>query len=317
MLTNSAFQDALSTIEPLIREKQKLPRKFSLSVKKRFNHSSLIDLYVNSFPHVDREFWIKKIESGNLKLDNKIATPDQKVKAGQITSHWVDPKPEPQVNWNIELVHASKDYWVINKPSPLPVHAGGRYLHHSLTNVLKLAFPERNFHLINRLDANTTGIVLVALNKDIANTLANQFKHRDVKKTYLALIEGFPIQSEFKSTQSISKTKTPAGGRTLDGGNNSLTTFKVLKTFFQHTLLEVTPHSGHTNQIRLHLAGLRLPIVGDLGYKNPEYFESNPLTYSKDQLFLHAWKLEFTDPISYERKLFTAPPNAKWTPFIP
>jgi 23S rRNA pseudouridine1911/1915/1917 synthase len=211
---------------------------------------------------------------------------------------------------------ATENFWVINKPSPLPVHAGGRYLYNTLTNGLKIAFPNRSFHLVNRLDANTTGIVLVALNKVAATHLGKQFEHREVSKTYLALVEGTPTKTEFENSASISKNKTAAGGRELTSGNESLTLFKVLSSKGNRSLLQVKPHSGHTNQIRLHLAGLNHPIQGDLGYKNPKYFKSHPLTYPTDSLFLHAWKLKFWDPFDHSEIKVISAPNKKWEDYL-
>ena len=316
MISILEFDHALKSIPNLIAQESNSPRIFTLSVKKRFDKYTLLDLYSESFPHVNRDFWKHKIESGNLLLNKKETTPNQIVRAGQITQHTVAAKEEPNVNWNIELIHASTNYWVVNKPSPLPVHSGGRYLHNTLTNGLKLAFPDLTFHLINRLDANTTGIVLIALNKKYANLLSKQFENRKVTKNYLALVEGFSDHSIFECSSSISKEKTPAGGRTLVEGNNSQTNFKVLKELKNYSLLQVQPHSGHTNQIRLHLASLKLPIVGDLGYKKPDYFKNNPLTYPTDTLFLHAWKLKFEDPETLKTVEFMASPNSKWQKYL-
>lgn len=293
------------------------PRIFSLSIKKKFHQKTLLEVYQTSFPHVDSHFWEEKITSGNLTLDGKQTTPNQRVNAGQISQHTVAAKPEPEVNYMCQLMHTNDNFWVINKPAPLPVHAGGRYQHNTLTQLLKLAFPERSFHLINRLDANTTGIVLVALNKKAAQNLTKQFENRSVTKTYLALVEGEVIPSKFDSSFSISKEKTSAGGRKIDYGKEAFTSFETIQTWPKHTLLKVVPRSGRTNQIRLHLANEKHPIVGDLGYANPSYFESNPLTYPTDSLYLHAWKLKFTDPGTDLKVEFIAPPNKKWQEFLP
>lgn len=316
MITASEFKNALLPLPLIIAEKNKEPRLFQLSVKKRFDGHSLIDVYTTSFPHKTREFWTQKITSQNLVVDGKPATPDDILRAGQITQHAVAAKDEPEVNWDIELIASTENYWVLSKPSPLPVHAGGRYLYNTLTQGLQLAFPGRSFHLINRLDANTTGIVLVALNKNVANALSKQFENRTVTKTYLALVEGIPIHNHFTSLKGISKTKTPAGGRELVDEPGSKTDFELLHSFSEYSVLKVCPHSGHTNQIRLHLAGLNLPIVGDLGYKKPTYFKTNPLTYPSDSLFLHAWKLAFSDPITQQQKEVCSPPNEKWHSFL-
>jgi 23S rRNA pseudouridine1911/1915/1917 synthase len=316
MISNSSFQAALNEAVQKKSEKLDQPRVFTLSIKKRFDGFKLLDVYAQSFPHVQESFWKSKIESGNLTLDNKKVIPTHIVRAGQITKHTVTPKPEPIINTQIKLIAATTNYWVIDKPSPLPVHAGGRYQNNTLTQLLIDAFPNQKFHLINRLDANTTGIVLVALNKETAKNLGKQFENREVKKTYLALVEGSPINSEFSSTKSISKEKTPAGGRKLEEGQKSNTDFIVLSRFEHKSLLQVTPHSGRTNQIRLHLAGLQLPIVGDHGYKNPEYFKNNPLTYPEDTLYLHAWKLEFTHQVTLEKVQYVASPSKKWIDYL-
>lgn len=316
MIAPKDFKKALTSLPQLVSEKNKLPRVFKLSVKKRFDGFTLLELYAQSFPHVDRKFWLNKIDSGNVLVDDKPGKSNQILRAGQITQHSVAAKPEPKVNWDIELISATENYWVLSKPSPLPVHAGGRYLHNTLTAGLKLAFPDQSFHLINRLDANTTGLVLIALNKSTANHMSKQFENREVEKTYLAVVEGNPKQNTFTSEKGISKEKTPAGGRQLVEESDSKTDFELLETYKEEALLKVTPHSGHTNQIRLHLAGLHLPIKGDLGHKDPTYFQSNPLTYSEDSLFLHAWKLRFKDPETNKWNEVESHPNEKWDPYF-
>jgi RluA family pseudouridine synthase len=308
------FQTAIHNAVLQLKNPPSKPRLFSLSVKKKYNGFTILDLYVNSFPHVRSDFWNDKIKSGNLTVDNQVVAINYQLKAGQITQHSVPPKQEPSINTNIELVDCTDDYWVINKPSPLPIHAGGRYQNHTLTELLKKAFPQLSIHIINRLDANTTGLVLIALNKNSAQDFNLQFKNRKVTKTYLALVEGIPLQSKFSSNKSISTEKTAAGGREIGVGKASLTTFELQSKFKDLTLLKVTPSSGRTNQIRLHLSNEGLPIKGDLGYKNPEYFKNHPLTYPTDSLFLHSWKLRFI----YKGKetIHIAPPNEKWLEYL-
>ena len=187
--------------------------------------------FQSHFPHVEQEYWRAKILSGNLTLDGKCVSPLQKINAGQITQHSVPPKEEPKISFQIDLIAANNNYWVLNKPSPLPVHAGGRYEINTLTNILKLSFPNQPFYLINRLDANTTGLIVVALNKETAQNIGNQFKNREVNKTYLALVDNIPTNQYFESNSDISKSKTAAGGRKLEEGQESNTDFEVINTF--------------------------------------------------------------------------------------
>ncbi|MGB0391842.1 MAG: hypothetical protein ACPGD5_09740, partial [Salibacteraceae bacterium] len=92
------FKTALTQIGPVVNEQAKKPRTFTLSVKKKFENYSLLDLYTASFSHKERAYWSQKIESGNLVVDHQKVSPEYIVKPGQITSRTVPPKPEPKVS---------------------------------------------------------------------------------------------------------------------------------------------------------------------------------------------------------------------------
>ena len=128
----------------------------------------------------------------------------------------------------------------------------------------------------------------------------------------VALIE----KNDFTLNNDISKEITASGGREISvHGKNASTEIKVLKKLpkTDQTLLSVVPHSGRTNQIRIHLANMGHPIVGDIGYKDPAYFKNNPLTYSDNCLYLHAWKLAFF--YKNKKRSFTAKLPAKFSEY--
>jgi len=271
-------------------------KTYKLSVKKRFEGTTILDFYTQAMPSVSREVWEDKIESKNLTVAGKPVKTNHIVKAGEITQHTSQPIIESTVNTNIELLEWNNNFIIINKPAPLPMHSGGRFEHNTLSEILKIAFPKENFKLVHRIDANTTGIVVIAKNKVTANHLITQFKNQTVQKEYLALVEGIVPTETFTLNKSIGKEITASGGRKVnESGKIASTEFKVLKKYPKknQTLLSVIPQTGRTNQIRIHLANIGNPIVGDIGYKDKNYFKNNPLTYVDDCLFLHAWKLSF------------------------
>lgn len=292
-------------------------KTYKLSVKKRFDGLSILDFYCKAMPNIGHEIWKEKIESGILTIEGKPITIDRIVKTGEKTSHFTKPQIEPEVNMNIDLIEWNKDFIVINKPAPLPMHPGGRFDKNTLIEILKIAFPDENFKLVHRIDANTTGLVIIAKNSIAANEIIEQFKMQSIKKEYLVLVEGIISKKTFTLEEMISKKLTPAGGRKVSkDGKKASTYITVLQRYPEknQTLLSVVPHSGRTNQIRIHLANLGYPIVGDKGYKNSEYFKNNPLTYAEDCLFLHAWKLDFH--YNNENISFMAPVPAKFKAYI-
>lgn len=268
--------------------------RYKLSVKLKNDGLSLLELYSKSFPHVKIDVWIDKINAGLLTVNGQKCDPQFKLKAGWITENIVHGKTEPNINTDIQFIYEDNDILVLNKPAPLPMHPSGRFNRNSLTEILKSTFPKQTFKIVHRLDANTTGVIILAKNSNTANSISQQFQDNIIKKEYVALVEGLVERDTQFINKKISTDKTSSGGREIsDDGLESETKLTVLERDpnLNQTLLRVEPKNGRTNQIRLHLASINHSIVGDLGYKDEHYFKNNPLTYPDDSLFLHAHKI--------------------------
>ncbi len=292
----SEFSTKIKQVTSPLKGSMPTIKTYRLSVKKRFEGMTILDFYTQAMPSISRWVWEEKIISNNLTVAGKPVKINRIVKAGEVTQHTSQPIIEPPINTNIELLEWNNDFIIINKSAPLPMHPSGRFEHNTLIEILKNAFPKEDFKLTHRIDANTTGIVVIARNKETANNLITQFKNQTVQKEYLALVEGIVQTETFTLTKSIGKEITASGGRKVNkSGEVASTTINILKKYLKknQTLLSVIPHSGRTNQIRIHLANIGFPIVGDIGYKDKTYFENNPLTYNEDCLFLHARKISF------------------------
>jgi len=303
------FQKIIKDKTSSLPGNEPFPVHYKMYVKEKFDGLLILEYLTKAIPSVSIEKWTEKIESGNLKINGNSVALDFRVKSSWLVEHASEPRIEPFVSNNIQLIYEDEHILVINKPAPLPMHSSGRFVKNTLENLLKIAFPNQEYKLIHRLDANTTGIVVLGKTQEATAFLQQQFQEKAIQKTYLALVEGTVILDKFTSNQQISKVKTTSGGRTTNIENNgttAFTEFEVLERNNNTTLLKVIPHTGKTNQIRLHLAHSGHAIVGDYGYKNDSYFENNPLTYPEDCLFLHAWKLTFKHPFIKEKISFEA-----------
>jgi 23S rRNA pseudouridine1911/1915/1917 synthase len=204
---------------------------------------------------------------------------------------------------------------VINKPSPLPIHPCGRFRKNTLITILKLDFPETDFKPTHRIDANTTGIIIIAKTKKTATKIMRQFEKRTIQKEYLALVNGIIKEDRFVCNAAIGTEKLSSGGRRVElKGEKAETNFKVIERFHNKnlTLVLAKPKTGRTNQIRIHLSHLGYSILGDNSYDSVEYLEENPLTYDTDKLFLHSYSIELAHPITGLKVKYTAPIPSKY-----
>jgi 23S rRNA pseudouridine1911/1915/1917 synthase len=163
--------------------------------------------------------------------------------------------------------------------------------------------------IVHRLDKDTSGLLIIAKNPKAKAFLQAQFKDRNVKKTYIALVHGHPENDEAIIELPIGRhSRNPMKRAVVGSGKESTSHYKVIKKFNDHSLLEVYPKTGRTHQIRVHLSHLGNPIVGDSVYGR----SSQELS----RQFLHAHKLEIDLP-NGQHKTFTSPLPPDLKAFLP
>ncbi|MBM3281695.1 MAG: RluA family pseudouridine synthase [Candidatus Harrisonbacteria bacterium] len=205
-----------------------------------------------------------------------------------------------------QIIYESNDFVAINKPAGLLTHSDKK-TEESLVSWFLKHYPEisgvgddpiNRPGIVHRLDRDTSGVILVAKNQPTFEFLKKQFQDHSIRKTYLALVYGAPKEPQGTIDLSIG-LKSGTTRRTVHVKNAklvkpALTRYSLLRSFDLQgqpvSLLKVSPETGRTHQIRIHLKAIGLPIVGD-----PLYGPKKPMIKSP-RLFLHADSIEFTAP---------------------
>lgn len=204
----------------------------------------------------------------------------------------------------LDIIFEDDSFLIINKPSGIPVHPSMAHFSNSLSNGVKYYFVSNNIpkkvRPINRLDKNTSGIVLFAKNEYVQEALVKQMKNKVFKKEYIAILEGHLEQSFGTINAPISRKQNSIIEREVNpSGDASITHFEVLKKLFidstKISLVKFNLETGRTHQLRVHSKYIGNPILGDSLYGN----ESN---FIKRQA-LHAFKVTFIHPIT--KKIIT------------
>ena len=210
----------------------------------------------------------------------------------------------------LEVLYEDNDIIVVNKPKGMVVHPANGNPDGTLVNAVMAICKdslsgiggEIRPGIVHRLDKDTSGVIIVAKNDKAHINLSEQIKNHEVEKTYIALVRGnvpeneatinMPIGRSTKDRKKMAVTKT---------GKNAVTHFKVLKRHNNYTLLEVKIETGRTHQIRVHLAEIGYPIIGDSVYSNGKN------EWGVEGQCLHAKSIKFKHPIS-EKEMFVEAP---------
>jgi 23S rRNA pseudouridine1911/1915/1917 synthase len=199
---------------------------------------------------------------------------------------------------DIPIIFENDDLVVIDKPAHLLVHPAdlnskiqNPNSKTTLIDILKTSYP--NAQLVHRLDQDTSGVMVVAKNHKAYEFLKDQFLNRSIKKKYLALVHGILKDKKGIVVKSISKSRKRGGSQTvapIGKNREAITRYEVIQEFSDYSLLEVSPETGRTHQIRVHLASIGHPIAGDDKYKFKRQKDIDGL----NRQFLHAKYLKFS-----------------------
>ena len=214
----------------------------------------------------------------------------------------------------LDIVYEDDDLAVINKPAGMVVHAGAgasddarnrgtlvNALLHHMANLSKVSGDLRP-GIVHRLDKETSGLIVVAKNDEAHRKLSAAFAAREVKKKYVALVQGWVKKDSGTLAQSISRDPVRRMRMTtrLEGGRMAVTHYRVVRRldtrFGKFTLLDVKIDTGRTHQIRVHVAAMGHPVVGDTTYGAPKQAHGKNAVIGLPRNFLHAAELEFRHP---------------------
>ncbi len=211
----------------------------------------------------------------------------------------------------LDVIFEDDDLLVVNKPAGMVVHPAAGHERGTLVNAVLGHDPdiegiggEERPGVVHRLDKDTSGLIVLAKNERAHRWLQEQFRLRQVEKTYLALVDGAPPTPTGRVEAPIGRDpqdRKKMAVVPLGKGREAVSEYRTLESFPQHTFLEFHPHTGRTHQIRLHCAFLGCPIVGDAvyGHRKPS------LEISRH--FLHAYRLKIILPGKKTAQVFEAP----------
>src|SRR6059058_320160 len=274
---------------------------------------------VPHLPNISRARIQQLISEKKILINDLKSKPSVRLRGGERITILGEPQPRPlraiAEEIPLEIIYEDDDLAVINKPAGMMVHAGsgatddarnrGKLVNALLHHFVKLSAigGELRPGIVHRIDRATSGLILVAKNDEAHRKLATQFSGRLVKKTYVALVHGWMKQDRGTISSSISRDRVRRTRMTTrrQGGREAITHYTVQRRidskFGKFTLLELRIDTGRTHQIRVHLASLGHPVVGDTLYGAPRELRSrNSEAAALSRNFLHAAALQFHHP---------------------
>lgn len=269
---------------------------------------------------VPKSFIYKIIRDGQVRVNKKRSQPTTRLHEHDLvrlppirTSQPITPKVEERLAEVLTLATLYEDELIIvlNKPAGMAVH-GGSGVSLGVIEAFRRSRPDLSYlELVHRLDRETSGCLLLAKKRSVLRQIQAQFEEKSIEKTYLALLQGAWEGKKVKYVDAPLKKQVLVSGERLvrvdEEGKPSKTRFILLKNYPECCLVEATPQTGRTHQIRVHSASLNTPIIGDEKYNHqPSHSLKIP-----ERLYLHAHAIRFT--LNQKPLHFVAPLDSRFT----
>ncbi len=286
----SKFEFKLTKAEEEIQLKNLIKQKYGFSSRFMTKVKQQHLLYLNG---VSVPGWVKAKEGDTVSIN----LPEEK-------------STFPPENIPLYPAYEDEDLLILNKQPGVTVHPTKGHPEHTIANGLMQYMIDTNqqfkIRFVNRLDMDTTGLLIVAKNSHAQDELTKQMKANKTEKRYKAVVKGIIEEDEFTINLPIGRPDAESIRRAVlfdERGYDSITHVKVLERFDKgpgYTLVELRLETGRTHQIRVHMSHIGHPLLGDWLYEGP-------MDLFPDRQALHSYRLSFTHPISGEPVTVTAP----------
>jgi len=307
---------------PMPEKNEPLTLKVGRTIKPR-----RIDKYLHDrFANFSRAMIQKQIAAGSVKVNGEVIKASFKLTPGDIIELTLPQLPSKEIRPEelpLNIIYEDDDLIILNKQADIVVHPARGNTHGTLVNALAHYSSELSSGLgdfrpgvVHRLDRNTTGVMVITKNDTAQWKVAKQFENRTIKKEYLAIVHGTPDLSADKISAPLGMHPTIREKYAIrtDTGKEAITFYEVLEQFRGYSLIKCTPKTGRTHQIRIHLAYIKHPIVGDDKYGGKLVYpwqlkDSEPAVEEPAiaRCALHASVIEFKHPSTEKMVKFEAP----------
>jgi len=298
---------------------------FSHTIKEQLSQPVRLDRYVSETLSLLSRSQIKA-RSLTAKINGKDVKNSRIVKQGDILELcWQDSPPVNLLPQDIplEIIYENQNCIVVNKAQGMVVHPGAGNRQDTLANALYFRRLNKGGKIIendtdnvrpgivHRLDKDTSGIIIAAFNEEAHAFLAQQFKAHKTRKTYIAIVQGIPKEIKGRIETYIARDPRDRKKFAVSAnGRNAVTYYKVVKSWRNHSLILLRPHTGRTHQLRVHLRHIGHPILGD-----PIYGSADKL-FPDASLMLHSKSLAIILPGETEDRVFSSQIPQRFTAII-
>lgn len=278
--------------------------KFEISEE---DNSKRIDKYLSSVLDGKSRSYIQGvIDDEKVNVNGKIVKSNYKLKTNDVVNLEIPEPTELEVapeNIPLEILYEDKDVIVVNKPQGMVVHPAPGAYHGTMVNALLYHCKDLSGingvirpGIVHRIDKDTSGILVVAKNDNAHNILAEQLKDHSMTREYYALVEGIIKEDEGTINKPLARhPKERIKIAVIEGGREAITHFNVIERFKDHTLVRCILETGRTHQIRVHMAYIGHPLVGDpvYGYKKQKFKLQGQMLHAKVLGFIHPSTKEY------------------------